>query len=64
MKKFGTCPVCGNEGIIAYERHYLEWEKFLRDFEGAHAIQPIVRERILRKLFNIKRDEKTNDTAD
>ena len=33
---------------------YLEWELFLRGFEGSLAIHTVVRERILRKMFNTK----------
>ena len=34
---------------------YIEWEKFLRSFEGDFAIHTRVRELILRKLFKIER---------
>jgi hypothetical protein len=36
------------------KQDYIEWESFLRHWEGDLAIHPVVRERILRKLFNIK----------
>ena len=32
-----------------------DWEAFLRHWEGDMSIHPVVRERIMRKLFNIKR---------
>ena len=56
MEEFVQTP----EGNFKYEvpvqkPDWNDWEEFLRHWEGDLAIHPVVRERILRKLFNIKR---------
>ena len=58
--RFGTCPVCGGDGILAYKDSYLKWEGILRKL----GIGGRTKELLLRLIFNIKRDEKVNDTAD
>ena len=58
--KFGTCPVCGGEGILDYKGKYLKWENTLRRL----GIDGRTKELLLRLMFNIKRNEKVNDVTD